>query len=122
MAHLTASQANSLSAAGNGSGRGGAKLIWGEATALFDEVKSNSRQLIINDETAGSMEAILNLTRNAHREEFGANEEVIVGMQLTHSGRYSYQKPLIAFATLLLTKSHSLIRKTRSPSLMITLF
>ena len=52
-------------------GRGGAKLIWGEATALFDEVKSNSRQLVINDETAGSMESTLDLTRNAHREEFG---------------------------------------------------
>ena len=49
-------------------GRGGAKLIWGEATALFDEVKSNSRQLVINDETASSMESILNLTRNALTE------------------------------------------------------
>ena len=96
-------------------GRGGAKLIWGEATALFDEVKSNSRQLVINDETASSMESILNLTRNAHREEFGPNEEIIVGMQLTHSGRYSYQKPLIAFRHPVVDKVTLIDKKNKIP-------
>ena len=78
-------------------GAGGAKLVWGEATAVLDEAKANSRQLTISDETVSSIASMLDLTRNVHRQKLGANEEVIVGMQLTHSGRYSYQKPLIAF-------------------------
>ena len=78
-------------------GSGGAKLIWGEATAILDEAKANSRQLAINDETASAIESMLNITRTAHHKAFGQNAEAIIGLQLTHSGRYSYQKPLIAF-------------------------
>src|SRR5215831_1873953 len=33
-------------------GAGGAKLIWGEATAVIEEGRANPRQLLINDHTA----------------------------------------------------------------------
>src|SRR5499427_9991923 len=33
-------------------GAGGAKLIWGEATAVLDEGRANSRQLLLTDATA----------------------------------------------------------------------
>ncbi|MBI1927048.1 NADH:flavin oxidoreductase, partial [Candidatus Poribacteria bacterium] len=79
------------------------------------EAKANSRQLVINDDTASAIEAMLNLTRNAHREVFGANEEVMVGMQLTHSGRYSYQKPLIAFRHPVVDKTTLIDKKNRIP-------
>ncbi len=78
-------------------GAGGAKLIWGEATAVVEEGRANSRQLLINDQTAPNLERMLRECRQAHREAFGADDDLIVGLQLTHSGRYSYPKPLIAF-------------------------
>eukprot|EP00913_Durusdinium_trenchii_P023481 g22059.t1 len=77
-------------------GAGGAKLIWGEATAAFDEGRMNSRQLWINEETAGSIETMLADCRAAHRDAFGTDSDLLLGLQLTHSGRFSFRKPLLA--------------------------
>jgi 2,4-dienoyl-CoA reductase-like NADH-dependent reductase (Old Yellow Enzyme family) len=35
--------------------------------------------------------------RAAHRAACGGDDDFVVGLQLTHSGRYSYRRPLIAF-------------------------
>jgi 2,4-dienoyl-CoA reductase-like NADH-dependent reductase (Old Yellow Enzyme family) len=78
-------------------GAGGAKIIWGEATAVVEEGRANPRQLLINDRTVNALEQMLEECRAAHREQFGSDDDLIVGLQLTHSGRYSYQRPLIAF-------------------------
>jgi NADPH2 dehydrogenase len=78
-------------------GAGGAKLIWGEATAVVPEGRANSRQLLINERTAPDLERMLRECKLAHREAVGSDDDLAVGLQLTHSGRYSYQKPLIAF-------------------------
>jgi 2,4-dienoyl-CoA reductase-like NADH-dependent reductase (Old Yellow Enzyme family) len=56
----------------------------------------NPRQLWINDQTAGSLEKMLRDCRQAHREVFGSDDDLVVGLQLTHSGRYSYRRPLLA--------------------------
>lgn len=77
-------------------GAGGAKLIWGEATAVVEESRANPRQLLINDRTAGDLERMLRECRLAHRESFGQDADLAVGLQLTHSGRYSYRRPLLA--------------------------
>src|SRR3954453_12358575 len=42
---------------------GGAKLIWGEATAVLEEGRANSRQLLINEQTAPDLERMLALCR-----------------------------------------------------------
>ncbi|HXG09250.1 MAG TPA: NADH:flavin oxidoreductase [Gemmataceae bacterium] len=78
-------------------GAGGAKLLWGEATAVIEEGRANPRQLLINDQTASDLERMLRDCRRAHREAFGSDDDLVVGLQLTHSGRYSYHRPLIAF-------------------------
>jgi NADPH2 dehydrogenase len=78
-------------------GAGGAKLIWGEATAVVEEGRANSRQLLINEQTAPDLERMLRDCRQAHREAMGADDDLVVGLQLTHSGRYSYRRPLLAF-------------------------
>src|SRR6516162_8765618 len=49
-------------------GAGGAKLIWGEATAVIDEGRANSRQLLAAEHTAAGLEQILRECRQAHRE------------------------------------------------------
>jgi 2,4-dienoyl-CoA reductase-like NADH-dependent reductase (Old Yellow Enzyme family) len=78
-------------------GAGGAKLIWGEATAVLEEGRANPRQLLINEQTAPALERMLRECRQAHREAFGSDDDLLVGLQLTHSGRYSYRRPLLAF-------------------------
>jgi 2,4-dienoyl-CoA reductase-like NADH-dependent reductase (Old Yellow Enzyme family) len=78
-------------------GAGGAKLIWGEATAVLDEGRANPRQLLINEQTAPDLARMLAECRQAHREAFGTAADLLVGLQLTHSGRYSYRRPLLAF-------------------------
>jgi NADPH2 dehydrogenase len=77
-------------------GAGGAKLIWGEATAVVEEGRANPRQLLLNDETAPDFERMLADCRRAHREACGGDDDLVVGLQLTHSGRYSYRRPLLA--------------------------
>ncbi|MBI4428272.1 MAG: NADH:flavin oxidoreductase [Ignavibacteriales bacterium] len=78
-------------------GRGGAKLIWGEATAVVPEGLANPRQLLINEKNLSSLERLLKATRSAHREVYEDDSDLLVGLQLTHSGRYSYRRPLIAY-------------------------
>jgi 2,4-dienoyl-CoA reductase-like NADH-dependent reductase (Old Yellow Enzyme family) len=77
-------------------GAGGAKLIWGEATAVIEEGRANSRQLLLTEETAPDFERMLADCRRAHREACGGDDDLVVGLQLTHSGRYSYRRPLLA--------------------------
>jgi 2,4-dienoyl-CoA reductase-like NADH-dependent reductase (Old Yellow Enzyme family) len=77
-------------------GAGGAKLIWGEATAVVPEGRANPRQLLIGPETAPDLERLLAATRRAHHRRFGTDGDLIVGLQLTHSGRWSHPRPLLA--------------------------
>jgi NADPH2 dehydrogenase len=76
-------------------GAGGAKLIWGEATAVVPEGRANPRQLLIGPETAPDLERLLVATRRAHRQRFGTDDDLLVGLQLTHSGRWSHPRPLL---------------------------
>lgn len=77
-------------------GAGGAKLIWGEATAIDEAARMNPRQLWLHDGTASSLEQMLAGCRQAHREAFGSDSGLAVGLQLTHSGRFSYRRPQLA--------------------------
>ncbi|WP_298859487.1 NADH:flavin oxidoreductase [uncultured Gimesia sp.] len=77
-------------------GAGGASLIWGEATAIGPEARMNPRQLMINDQTASALETMLAGCRTAHHEAFGSDAGLVIGLQLTHSGRFSFEKPLLA--------------------------
>lgn len=77
-------------------GAGGAKLIWGEATAVVEEGRANSRQLLLNEQTAPALGKMLEVCRRAHQQACGRDDDLVVGLQLTHSGRYSYRRPLLA--------------------------
>ena len=77
-------------------GAGGAKLIWGEAAAVVPEARANSRQLMIAPSTAPALGRLLSVTRKAHAEAVGSDDHLLVGLQLTHSGRYSYRRPILA--------------------------
>jgi 2,4-dienoyl-CoA reductase-like NADH-dependent reductase (Old Yellow Enzyme family) len=77
-------------------GAGGAKLIWGEATAISDEGRMNPRQLWINEKTVADLARMLDHCRRAHAESVGTTDDLLVGLQLTHSGRWGYKRPLLA--------------------------
>jgi len=78
-------------------GDGGAKLIWGEATSVTEDGKANPRQLHLNEKTAPVFNLMLEQCRQAHRQACGSDDDLVIGLQLTHSGRYSFRRPLIAF-------------------------
>src|SRR5579885_1763621 len=46
-------------------GAGGAKLLWGEAAAVIEEGRANSRQLLVSDATAPDLERMLRECRVA---------------------------------------------------------
>jgi 2,4-dienoyl-CoA reductase-like NADH-dependent reductase (Old Yellow Enzyme family) len=77
-------------------GGGGAKLIWGEATAISDEGRANPRQLWLHDGSAAAIEEMLAGCRQAHRDGCGSDADLLLGLQITHSGRYGYRRPLLA--------------------------
>src|SRR5438874_6191215 len=59
-------------------GAGGAKLIWGEATAVSEDGRANPRQLLINDQNASDLERMLHECRHAHRAAFGSAEDLVI--------------------------------------------
>ncbi len=83
-------------------GAGGSKLIWGEAAAVLDEGRANPRQLLLNDRTAPLVERLLTECRQVHRAAFGSDDDLVIGLQLTHSGRYCFRRPLLAVHDALL--------------------
>ncbi|MFI5461280.1 MAG: NADH:flavin oxidoreductase [Isosphaerales bacterium] len=77
-------------------GAGGAKLIWGEACAVVPQGRANPRQLVINAANAGALARLLHTTREAHVQANERDDDLLVGLQLTHSGRYSFERPILA--------------------------
>ena len=69
----------------------GAKLLYGtEAAAVMHSGRSNPRQLLIAPHTVDALAECVRDMRRAHREKFGTDEDLCIGLQLTHSGRYSH--------------------------------
>jgi 2,4-dienoyl-CoA reductase-like NADH-dependent reductase (Old Yellow Enzyme family) len=71
-------------------GRSGAKLIWGcEAVAVCHEGRANPNQLLIDDRTRDDLARLREALVAEHRKTTGSTDGLLVGLQLTHSGRYS---------------------------------
>lgn len=78
-------------------GDGGAKIIWGEATAVHPGGRANPRQLYLHTGTLAAFRSLVAATREAHRRRQGRDDDLLIGLQLTHSGRYSHGAPVIAY-------------------------
>ncbi|MCI0422180.1 MAG: NADH:flavin oxidoreductase [Acidobacteria bacterium] len=71
-------------------GRSGAKLIWGgEAVAVRNEGRANPNQLVMAEHTLKGLARLREVLIEEHRQTTGSDEGLLVGLQLTHSGRYS---------------------------------
>ena len=70
-------------------GESGAKLICGgEAMAVRPDGRANPNQLIISKETRADLTELRELLENAHVEKHGSADDLVIGFQLTHSGRF----------------------------------
>ncbi len=71
-------------------GRSGAKLIWGgEAVAVRQDGRANPNQLMIQSHTLKGIESLRTELVAVHQEKFGSTNDLVVGLQLTHSGRFA---------------------------------
>ena len=79
--------------------KGGAGLIWFEATAVMEEGRANPRQLYITENNLDDFKRQVEIIKETALRENGYAPVVI--MQATHSGRYSKPRgvpaPLIAY-------------------------
>jgi 2,4-dienoyl-CoA reductase-like NADH-dependent reductase (Old Yellow Enzyme family) len=74
-------------------GLSGCKLIWGgEAFAVQGDGRANPNQIGIvdgdTDKAARGLAQLLETLTTAHRDRFGNTDDLLVGLQLTHSGRF----------------------------------
>ena len=70
-------------------GESAASLIYGgEAMAVRPDGRANPNQLIISDENKVGLAKLRFTLLCAHKDRFGSADHVIIGFQLTHSGRF----------------------------------
>lgn len=90
-------------------GQSGAPLIWGgEAVAVRHDGRANYRQLVINEKTLGDIAGLRETLIESHEEHHGS-QDLLIGLQLTHSGRFCRPnskelEPLVAYRHPLLDK------------------
>jgi NADPH2 dehydrogenase len=71
-------------------GRSAAKLIWGgEAVAVCHEGRANPNQLLAAEHTSAALARLRAVLVAEHRKVTGSEDGLLVGLQLTHSGRFS---------------------------------
>lgn len=71
-------------------GRSGAKLIWGgEAVAVCHEGRANPNQLLMAPHTCVGLARLRGALVEEHRHTTGSDNGLLIGLQLTHSGRFS---------------------------------
>ena len=85
-------------------GESGAKLICGgEAMAVRPDGRANPNQLVISGRTEGDLAELCQILGRAHQERYGRTDDLVIGFQLTHSGRFCRPegqkpgKPRVAF-------------------------
>src|SRR3954465_8172874 len=83
-------------------GESGAKLVWGgEAVAVRHDGRANPRQLVLDPTTVDDLAALRGELGGAPLAVPDSDDDLLVGLQLTHSGRWSRptgaSQPLIAY-------------------------
>jgi 2,4-dienoyl-CoA reductase-like NADH-dependent reductase (Old Yellow Enzyme family) len=87
-------------------GQSGAKLIWGgEAVAISHEGRANPNQLVLEARTKSALARLRDSLVSEHTARFGSHaaDDLYIGLQLTHSGRFARPRqgvaePRVAYA------------------------
>jgi 2,4-dienoyl-CoA reductase-like NADH-dependent reductase (Old Yellow Enzyme family) len=70
-------------------GLSGAKLIWGgEAAAVRPDGRANPLQTMAIPQTRSGLELLRKTLLDAHHQHCGSSDDLLLGLQLTHSGRF----------------------------------
>jgi 2,4-dienoyl-CoA reductase-like NADH-dependent reductase (Old Yellow Enzyme family) len=98
-------------------GTSGAKLIWGgEAVAVRADGRANPNQLLINNDTLADLADLRETLVAEHQRRFGRTDDLLVGLQLTHSGRFARPNDKTRLEPLLLYHHPLLDRKFGVPA------
>lgn len=102
-------------------GLSGAKLIWGgEAAAVQPDGRANPNQTLATPENEDGLRRLLATLAEAHRERFRSTDDLLVGLQLTHSGRFCKPndklrwEPRVAYRHPLLEEKYGLAPEDNS--------
>jgi 2,4-dienoyl-CoA reductase-like NADH-dependent reductase (Old Yellow Enzyme family) len=83
-------------------GLSGAKLIWGgEAVAVRHDGRANPNQLMISRDTLPDFIRLREELCATHLQSAGSVDGLVIGLQLTHSGRYAKPDSKTAYASTL---------------------
>ena len=70
-------------------GLSGAKLIWGgEAAAVQTDGRANPNQTLAMESNRAGLTALLKELKAGHQQACGTLDGLVIGLQLTHSGRF----------------------------------
>jgi 2,4-dienoyl-CoA reductase-like NADH-dependent reductase (Old Yellow Enzyme family) len=70
-------------------GQSGAKLIWGgEAAAVNHAGRANPNQVVVAPHTRDGLARMRTALIDEHKRTMGNTDGLVIGLQLTHSGRY----------------------------------
>jgi NADPH2 dehydrogenase len=75
-------------------GASGAKLIWGgEAVAVRHDGRANPNQLCLTADNVPAIAELREALVDEHERRHGRTDDLLVGLQLTHSGRFARPDP-----------------------------
>jgi 2,4-dienoyl-CoA reductase-like NADH-dependent reductase (Old Yellow Enzyme family) len=101
-------------------GESGAKLIFGgEAMAVRPDGRANPNQLVIIAQNKRDLAELRDILLRAHRERYGNTDDLVIGFQLTHSGRFckphdkKRMEPRVAYRHPILDQKFGVTSDTR---------
>ena len=98
-------------------GQSGAKLIWGgEACAVRPDGRANPKQLYMSEQSQSDIAELREITIKAHKEATGSDEGLVIGLQLTHSGRFCKPNDNTRFESIIAYNHPILDRKFGYPA------
>jgi NADPH2 dehydrogenase len=98
-------------------GQSGGKLIWGgEACAVRPDGRANPKQLYMSERSQSDIAELRDITAKAHREAVGDERGLVIGLQLTHSGRFCKPNDNKRFESMIIYNHPILDRKFGYPA------
>ena len=98
-------------------GESGGKLIWGgEAVAVRPDGRANPRQLVMGETTQAAIGKLRDVLVAAHRQAVGDDRGLVIGLQLTHSGRFCKPNDNTKFESAIAYHHPILDRKFGTPA------
>jgi NADPH2 dehydrogenase len=98
-------------------GESGAKLIWGgEACAVRPDGRANPKQLYMSEHSQADIAELREIAIKAHKQAMGDDNGLVIGLQLTHSGRFCKPNDNTKFESMIAYNHPILDRKFGYPA------